>query len=171
VRTLSELMGAYNPMSYHNGSVWPHDTAITVAGLIRYAHLPGAVELAHRLADGLLRASTAFGGRLPELDCGFSSEAFAQPVPYPTSCSRQAWASGAPLLLLRSFLGLEMSAPQRQISLTPRLPREWGEVTVDRLPLAGGPPVRVTARGDDAHLMALPDGWRLQRGDALPQAG
>ena len=83
LRTLSSDMGAYNPMSYHNGSVWPHDTAIAVAGLLRYAHLPGAVDLAHRLADGLLDAATAFGGRLPELYCGLPRAEFDPPVPYP----------------------------------------------------------------------------------------
>ena len=63
-------------MSYHNGSVWPHDTAIAVAGLLRYAHLPGAVELAHRLATGLLDCAAEFGGRLPELFCGFDRDQF-----------------------------------------------------------------------------------------------
>jgi glycogen debranching enzyme len=169
LRTLSERMGAYNPMSYHNGSVWPHDTALAVAGLIRYAHLPGAVDLAHRLADGLLRASTAFGGRLPELYCGFSAAAFGVPVPYPTSCSPQAWASAAPLLLIRSLLGLEISAAQRVLTLRPRLPISWGKVTIDRLLLPDSAPgsgrgtlVRITAHGGDAHVESLPDGWRLQ---------
>ena len=69
LRTLATTMGAYNPMSYHNGSVWPHDTAIAVAGLLRYRHVPGAVPLAERLAIGLLDAGDAFGGRLP----GFSA--------------------------------------------------------------------------------------------------
>ena len=60
-------MVAYNPMSYHNGSVWPHDTALAIAGLVRYATAPGAVELAHSLAQGILDAATAFSGGLPEL--------------------------------------------------------------------------------------------------------
>ena len=111
LRTLAVSMGAYNPMSYHNGSVWPHDTALCVAGLMRYAHVPGAVELAHRLADGLLDAAEAFGGRLPELYCGFPRERHAPPVPYPTSCSPQAWASAAPLLLMRALLGLDPDVP------------------------------------------------------------
>lgn len=64
-------MGAYNPMSYHNGAVWPHDTAIAVAGLLRYPRVPDACVLAHRLASGLLDAADAFGTRLPELYCGF----------------------------------------------------------------------------------------------------
>lgn len=80
LRTLASDMGAYNPMSYHNGSVWPHDTAIAVAGLLRYRHLPGAVELAERLANGIIDAAAAFGGRLPELYCGFPRTQF------PTRC-------------------------------------------------------------------------------------
>jgi glycogen debranching enzyme len=169
LRTLSEQMGAYNPMSYHNGSVWPHDTALAVAGLIRYAHLPGAVELAHRLADGLLRAATAFGGRLPELYCGFPASTFGMPVPYPTSCSPQAWASAAPLLLVRALLGLEISAARQVLTLRPRLPVTWGTITIDRLLLPDSTPgngrgtsVRITATGGDAHVESLPDGWRLQ---------
>ncbi|MGV0802743.1 amylo-alpha-1,6-glucosidase, partial [Mycolicibacterium elephantis] len=81
LRTLASSMGAYNPMSYHNGSVWPHDTAIVVAGLMRYRHVPGAVDLAERLATGLLDAAASFGGRLPELYCGFSRSEFRSPVP------------------------------------------------------------------------------------------
>ena len=98
LRTLASTMGAYNPMSYHNGSVWPHDTAIAVAGLLRYRHVPGAVALAQRLASGLLDAAESFGGRLPELFCGFPRSQFRSPVPYPTSCSPQAWASAAALV-------------------------------------------------------------------------
>ena len=100
IRTLSSSMGAYNPMSYHNGSVWPHDTAICVAGLTRY----GFVDHAQRVTAGLLDAAEHFEHRLPELFCGFAREEFTDPIPYPTSCSPQAWASAAPLLLLRSML-------------------------------------------------------------------
>jgi glycogen debranching enzyme len=105
LRTLATTMGAYNPMSYHNGSVWPHDTAIAVAGLMRYRHVPGAMRLAERLANGLLDAADAFDGRLPELFCGFPRSRFSRPVPYPTACAPQGWASAALLLLVRSFLG------------------------------------------------------------------
>ncbi|MEU8000938.1 glycogen debranching N-terminal domain-containing protein [Catellatospora sp. NPDC049111] len=156
LRTLSDRMGAYNPMSYHNGSVWPHDTALCVAGLMRYAHIPGAVELAHRLTDGLLRAAMSFGGRLPELFCGFSADRFRPPVPYPTSCSPQAWASGAPLLIVRAFLGLDLDVPKRNLVLRPRLPQEWGTVTVDRLPFAGSL-LKITASGSDAEVHGLPE--------------
>ena len=76
LRTLASAMGAYNWMSDHNGSVWPHDTAITVAGLLRYRHLQGAVRLAERLANGLPDAVGAFYGRLPGLFCGTYPIAF-----------------------------------------------------------------------------------------------
>ncbi|GII23067.1 amylo-alpha-1,6-glucosidase [Planosporangium mesophilum] len=158
LRTLSAAMGAYNPMSYHNGSVWPHDTAIAVAGLMRYAHVPGAVELAHRLADGVLDAAGGFGGRLPELFCGFGRDQFAPPVPYPTSCSPQAWATAAPLLLVRAVLGLDPHVPHRTLGLAPRLPERWGRVTLSNLRL-GPATVNLTAHGDRATVRGLPGDW------------
>ncbi|HEX6352692.1 glycogen debranching N-terminal domain-containing protein [Actinophytocola sp.] len=158
LRTLASSMGAYNPMSYHDGSVWPHDTAIAVAGLLRYAHVPGAVRLAHRLADGLLDAATAFGGRLPELYCGFPRDEFSPPVPFPTSCSPQAWASAAPLLLVRAFLGLRPHVPGRTLVTDPHLPHRWGEVTLSGLKL-GPVTVNLTATGEKAEVTGLPEGW------------
>jgi glycogen debranching enzyme len=161
LRTLAASMGAYNPMSYHNGSVWPHDTAISVAGLLRYPHLRGAVELAERLATGLLDAASAFGGRLPELFCGFSRKDLSPPVPYPTSCSPQAWASAAPLLLVRSFLGLEPHVPCRSLTVRPSLPARWGNVTLNGLRL-GPVSLQVTADGNHATVQGLPPGWTFR---------
>jgi glycogen debranching enzyme len=103
VRTLGASMAAYDPLSYHNGSVWPHDTAICVAGLARYGH----VEQARRLALGLLDASAHFGHRLPELFSGFARTEMSVPVPYPAACSPQAWAAAAPIELVRALLGLQ----------------------------------------------------------------
>ncbi|MGY1719120.1 glycogen debranching N-terminal domain-containing protein [Blastococcus sp. SYSU DS0552] len=161
LRTLATDMGAYNPMSYHNGSVWPHDTALAVAGLVRYAHVPGAVELAQHLAEGLLDAAAAFGGRLPELFCGFSRSEFDPPVPYPTSCSPQAWASAAPLLLVRALLGLEPDVPRRRLALRPRLPGSWGRLVVEGLDLGDARQVRIEASGDTVEVHGLPEGWTL----------
>ncbi len=160
LRTLASTMGAYNPMSYHNGSVWPHDTAIAVAGLLRYRHVPGAVALAERLASGLLDAAEAFGGRLPELFCGFPRSQFRSPVPYPTSCSPQAWASAAPLLLVRSFLGLDPHAPRRTLSVSPHLPEAWGRIALTDLRL-GGMTVHLQAEGQTVKTRGLPDDWQL----------
>ncbi|MEV6337928.1 glycogen debranching N-terminal domain-containing protein [Nocardia vinacea] len=162
LRTLASSMGAYNPMSYHCGSVWPHDTAIAVAGLLRYRQVPGAVELATRLAGGLLDAAASFGGRLPELFCGFPRDQFAVPVPYPTSCSPQAWASAAPLLLVRSFLGLDPAAPSRTLTVRPQLPPQWGTVTLSDLRL-GSATVDLEATGDQVTTVRLPDDWQILR--------
>ncbi|MGV9616153.1 amylo-alpha-1,6-glucosidase [Nocardia xishanensis] len=160
LRTLAANMGAYNPMSYHCGSVWPHDTAIAVAGLLRYEHVPGATKLATRLATGLLDAAAAFDGRLPELFCGFPRSRFAIPVPYPTSCSPQAWASAAPLLLVRAFLGLNPDVPQRTLTVRPRLPHAWGKVTLTALRL-GHVSVDLEAEGNQVLSARLPDDWQL----------
>ncbi|ATA27805.1 hypothetical protein MLM_0979 [Mycobacterium lepraemurium] len=160
LRTLATAMGAYNPMSYHNGSVWPHDTAMTVSGLLRYGHTPGALALAERLATGLLDAAAAFGGRLPELLCGFPRSQFASPVPYPTSCSPQAWASAAPLLLLRSFLGLDPHVPNRALTVKLHLPAEWGRIALTNLRL-GATTVQLEAEGETVKVQGLGDDWQL----------
>jgi glycogen debranching enzyme len=133
VRTLSTDMTAYNPMSYHNGSVWPHDTAITVAGLARY----GFIEEAQRISVGLIEASQHFGGRLPELFCGFDRTEFPSPVPYPTSCTPQAWAAAASRLILRSLLQLNPDVPHGEVQLFPTLPDRWLPLRVERIPVAG----------------------------------
>lgn len=158
LRTLSASMGAYNPLSYHNGSVWPHDTAIAVAGLAAYRHVPGALPLAHRLTRGLLDAAVAFDGRPPELICGFPRSQYPTPVPYPTSCSPQAWASAAPLLLVRALLGLHPDVPARTVHLNPCLPPEWGTVGIEGLVL-GMTTVTVRANGDSGTVGDLPAGW------------
>ena len=160
LRTLATTMGAYNPMSYHNGSVWPHDTAIAIAGLMRYRHVPGAIELAERLARGLMDAAATFNGRLPELFCGFPRSQFRFPVAYPTSCSPQAWASAAPLLVMRAFLGLDPDVPRRRIVVSPRLPQRWGRVTLSHMRL-GDTTVHIEAEGSAAKVTGLPDGWEL----------
>jgi glycogen debranching enzyme len=133
VRTLSTDMTAYNPMSYHNGSVWPHDTAITVAGLARY----GFIEEAQRISVGLIEASQHFGGRLPELFCGFDRTEFPSPVPYPTSCTPQAWAAAASRLILRSLLQLNPDVPHGEVQLFPTLPDRWLPLRIERIPVAG----------------------------------
>ncbi|MFN8081706.1 MAG: glycogen debranching N-terminal domain-containing protein [Kineosporiaceae bacterium] len=134
VRTLASTMGAYNPMSYHNGSVWPHDTAIVLAGMVRY----GFLEQAQQVATGLMDAAEAFGGRLPELFCGFDRSEFSGPVPYPTSCSPQAWAAATPLLLLRSLLQLEPDVPAGRITIAPQLPPGMLPITIEQLSVADG---------------------------------
>lgn len=128
VRTLADGQMAYNPVEYHNGTVWPHDTAIAAAGLARY----GRRQEANRLAVGLLEAGRHLSHRLPEAFAGYPRAATLVPVLYPTACSPQAWAAGAPLLLLRVMLGMEPSPTD--LAVSPHLPR-W----VGRLALYGVP--------------------------------
>jgi len=129
IRTLAQSMAAYNPMSYHNGSVWPHDNAICAAGLMRY----GYVEQAQRVTEAIVDAAAAFGYRLPELYCGFDRDEFATPVPYPTSCSPQAWAAAAPLLLLHSLLRFTPDVDSRQLWCAPEVPDRYLPLRVSGL--------------------------------------
>jgi glycogen debranching enzyme len=129
IRTLSEDAAAYNPMSYHRGTVWPHDNALAVAGFLRYGHHEPAV----RVFDALFEAASNFAGyRLPEVYSGFDrAESEHRPVPYPVACSPQAWASGALPHALWSLLGLSPEALDGRLRIErPRLPRwlEWVEL-------------------------------------------
>ncbi|HWP34077.1 MAG TPA: glycogen debranching N-terminal domain-containing protein [Thermodesulfobacteriota bacterium] len=128
IRTLADREVRYNPMAYHNGSVWPHDNALIGAGFKRYGQ-GGYLET---LATALFEASMHFEGfRLPELFCGFHRVRGFGPTRYPVSCSPQAWAAAAPLELLRALLGLEVDAVAGVLSFTePGLPPwlEWVEV-------------------------------------------
>jgi glycogen debranching enzyme len=133
VRTLAPGMAAYNPVSYHNGSVWPHDTAICAAGLMRY----GLVEHAHRLIESLLDAATHHAGRLPELFAGFDRSELGVPAAYPTSCSPQAWAAAAPLLALRALLRLDPAVPEGRLWISPTLPASMRRLHVDGITVGG----------------------------------
>jgi glycogen debranching enzyme len=131
IRTLSSEMGAYDPVSYHNGSVWPHDNALVVAGLVRY----GFVQQAQRVAEALLEAAQHFGGRLPELFCGFDRGDYPEPVPYPTSCSPQAWAAAAPVHLIRTLLRFDPQLPRDELWVDPVLPSAFTPLTVEGVAL------------------------------------
>jgi glycogen debranching enzyme len=112
VRTLSARETRYNPMSYHNGSIWPHDNALIGAGLARY----GLTDALMRVCTGIFDLSLDVDlHRLPELVCGFHRRAGEAPTLYPVACAPQAWAAGAVYLLLASALGLSVSAPDRRI--------------------------------------------------------
>jgi glycogen debranching enzyme len=103
VRTMAEGDGGYNPIGYHQGTVWPHDNSLIAAGLRRY----GYHDEAATIAFAILEAAQYFLGRLPETFAGYERSLTDYPVEYPTACSPQAWATGAPLFLLRILLGLE----------------------------------------------------------------
>jgi glycogen debranching enzyme len=151
IRTLAASMRAYNPLSYHNGSVWPHDTALAVHGLAKYGY---AAE-AGRIGRALLDAAATMGGRLPELFAGFSREDYPEPVAYPTSCSPQAWASAAPLLALRAALGIEVNVPRGSLTASPRLPESMVPMRVEGLRL-GGRRVQLTVDAEGPRFSGLP---------------
>lgn len=129
VRTVAAGEPRYNPMSYHNGSIWPHDNALTAAGLSRY----GCIGAARRILSGMFDLSQAVDlHRLPELICGFHRRGGEYPTLYPVACAPQAWASGAVFLLLQACLGLRIEATSRRISFT----RAALPDNVDRLQLS-----------------------------------
>lgn len=116
VRTMGSTATGYDPVSYHTGSVWPHDTALVTLGLAN----GGYHEASERVAEGLLEASTRFDDhRLPELFCGFTDD--RGPVPYPAACTPQAWAAAAPFGLLRALFALEPGDPVPRVGRTPDL--------------------------------------------------
>ena len=128
IRTMAEGEGSYNPIGYHVGAVWPHDNSFIAMGLRRY----GYREEAARLAMGMLEAATYFKGRLPEAFAGYPREMTDFPVEYPTACSPQAWASGAPLLLLRAILGLEPIG--NNLLVDPAIPSQLGQLELLDIP-------------------------------------
>jgi len=147
VRTLATSMRAFNPVSYHNGSVWPHDNALAVSGLVRY----GLVEHAHRVITAQLDVAAAYGGRLPELFAGFGRSQLGVPAAYPTSCSPQAWAAAAPLLWLRAMLRLDPWAPCQRLWLSPVLPESINRLEVAGISL-GDAELTIEVDGDDVHI-------------------
>jgi glycogen debranching enzyme len=121
IRTLADGEARYNPMSYHNGSIWPHDNAIIAAGLTRYR----LTDLAARVQTGLFEVARSIEfSRLPELFCGFARRRGKGPTFYPVACSPQAWSAGSAFLLLQSTMGLSIDALKNRITLVrPVLPR------------------------------------------------
>ncbi|MCA4132486.1 glycogen debranching N-terminal domain-containing protein [Arthrobacter sp. M4] len=159
VRTLASDMGAYNPASYHNGSVWPHDNALIVAGLLRY----GFVEQAQQISTALMEAADYSGGRLPELFCGFSREEFTEPVPYPTACSPQAWAATTPILLVTSLMRYDPHVSLGGLWLDPVLPESYGDLHISNAPMGSGR-VTIDISGPTASVNDVPEGLVFHRG-------
>jgi glycogen debranching enzyme len=133
IRTVAKGEARYNPMSYHNGSIWPHDNALMALGLARYQHKQ-SIEI---LFEGLFNAATYMDNRrLPELFCGFERKGGHGPTLYPVACSPQAWASATPFTLLEASLGLEFDPWKGEIRLrNPRLPEFLDEVILRDLEL------------------------------------
>jgi glycogen debranching enzyme len=128
VRTLATGEGRYNPIGYHVGTVWPFDNSFIAWGLRRY----GFKEEAARIASGILEAADFFDGRLPEAFGGYERTLTRYPVQYPTACSPQAWSTGAPLLLVRTMLGLEPVGDL--LVVDPALPVGIGHVALLDIP-------------------------------------
>jgi glycogen debranching enzyme len=128
IRTYASEQPGFNPIGYHTGSVWPHDTSIVAAGLKRY----GLHEEANRLVGAIFEAGQHFpDNRLPELFCGFDRDATGAPVPYPVACSPQAWAAGSAFQSLQTMLGLDAHAERRELELVrPQLPTWLSRVTL-----------------------------------------
>ena len=157
LRTMSRRAGGYSPLSYHCGSVWPHDTAVVARGLSRAGH----GDAAAMLVGQLLNAADAFDRRLPELYAGFGADEVAAPVPYPASCRPQAWSAAAAVELLRVVLGLTVDVPSRVVTLRPPSPSPVGAVAVRGLPVGPGHlDVAVERDGRVAHVSA-PPGFRV----------
>jgi glycogen debranching enzyme len=151
IRTVAKDEARYNPMSYHNGSIWPHDNALIALGLARYDHKP-AVEM---LFDGLFNAATYMDHRrLPELFCGFQRQHGQGPTLYPVACSPQAWASATPFTFLEASLGLQFDPFKGEIRLcNPRLPAFLDEVILRDLRLSSSSvDLRVRRHGETVSL-------------------
>jgi glycogen debranching enzyme len=131
IRTVADLEPRYNPMSYHNGSIWPHDNALIGAGAI----FRQDKTLAMRILRSQLEASTYFdSSRLPELFCGFRRREGKAPTSYPVACSPQAWAAGSVFMLIQSCLGMTIDARRNRIVFRhPRLPEGLDRVWIRNL--------------------------------------
>jgi glycogen debranching enzyme len=165
IRTVAAGEARYNPISYHNGSIWPHDNAIAAMGLVRYGHHDAAA----RLLAGLFDASRTFElARLPELFCGFTRRRGEDATRYPVACSPQAWAAGSVFMLLQAVLGLEVDAAARQLRFRhSQLPEFLDGLSVAGLRVGGatldlaigrqatGVDVRVVRRRGDVEVIDL----------------
>jgi glycogen debranching enzyme len=156
IRTLAETSGGYNPISYHGGSVWPHDNALCAAGMMRY----GLVSEAHAVIRAMVDASPWFGDLLPELFSGVGRDGLGFPVSYPTSCSPQAWAAASPLLFLRTLLRFEPDIRRSMLHLAPEVPGWIGTLRLERVPLMGGY-LGIEVEGDVVSVFDVPDGLEI----------
>jgi glycogen debranching enzyme len=154
IRTLARGEARYNPMSYHNGSVWPHDNALAGAGLAHYGMCAGALRILNALFD----VSKAVDlHRLPELFCGFQRRPGERPTRYPVACAPQAWSAASVFLLLQACLGLDIRAAPPLVRLTtPLLPEYLREVQITNLRVGmGTADLRLRAQGTDVDVDVL----------------
>lgn len=144
LRTMATSMSGYAPLGYHLGTVWPHDTAIVLAGMVRAGHSTAAASL----VEGLLAAGTSFDGRLPELFGGDARGEVAHPVPYPAACRPQAWSAAGAASLAVALLGVSADVPGGRLAVSPMAPSPVGALRVEGLRVAGAPlAIRTDAAG------------------------
>jgi glycogen debranching enzyme len=161
IRTVARGEARYNPMSYHDGSIWPHDNALIALGLARY----GLKQPVEQVFKGLFDAASYMDlRRLPELFCGFQRERRRGPTLYPVACAPQAWASATPFTLLEAALGIEFDAERGEIRLrNPRLPAFLNEVILRDLQLGhSSVDLRMRRHGDDVSLEVLRTHGQIQ---------
>ncbi len=154
LRTLANSEIRYNPMSYHNGSVWPHDTALCAAGIAHYGRRGDAV----RLLNKMFEAAVYFGMRLPELFCGFERSNGDTPIPYPIACLPQAWAAGSVFMILQACLGITIDGWGDEIRLdNPRLPAGMERLSIRQL-LVGETRADITFERARSRVVAFAEG-------------
>ncbi len=161
IRTLSFRMPHFNPMSYHNGSIWPHDNSLIVLGLCRMGFFEEASEIAWQVYQAAYRFRYF---RLPELYCGFARDLryYSVPASYPSACSPQAWAAAAPILMLQALLGLEGDAFGGVVRIRRELPVWIGGVRIRNLRLGDALfDLMVSRRGDEVRAEVLPKAGRV----------
>ena len=164
IRTLAAGEAAYDPFSYHRGSVWPHDTGLIVAGLAR----AGQGDAVRKVASGILDAATRLPGyRLPELFAGIEREVGRDPLPYPSACAPQAWAAGTPWLIVRSLLGLRVDGRARTVDLAPA-PIGGLKIRVKEIRVVDG---SIALEVDETGAQVIvPAGWRVtSKGGAVKE--
>jgi glycogen debranching enzyme len=150
IRTMAVGEGGYNPIEYHNGTVWPHDNSFIAAGLARY----GFRQDAATIIAGIFEAAWFFRARLPEVFSGYDRGNTRYPVQYPTACLPQAWAAGSPMLGIRTLLGLEPKGDVLTSAAAAVLPPWLGTLTVDGIPGRWGR-TKVVAKGDDKAMLSM----------------
>jgi glycogen debranching enzyme len=165
IRTLSAKEERFNPMSYHNGSVWPHDNSLAALGMVRYGYRREALMVMR----GLFEASKFLElGRLPELFCGFWRRQGEGPTHYPVSCSPQAWATGTAFAMLQACLGIEINAIDKTVILGAQsLPNYLNEVSLANLSLGDShAELQFSGKGDNVGITvkSKPQGWKFISG-------
>ena len=147
----------FNPLGYHTGSVWPHDTTIAIQRLVR----AGVPEAAGSLAAGLVAASAPFDAQLPELFAGHASATAPRPVPYPAACRPQAWAAASSVAVLAAILGLAADVPAGTLTVAPLISTEYRPLKVSGLRVAGQS-LAIEVDADGTPRVPAPSGLKVR---------